>query len=300
MNKKKLFHLVFSLVITIAFIVLFEKFIGFESFFNLFKQVSVYQFIIAFFFYFLSYLVRTYRWSFTLDLKEFGKLYKLTVYNTFFNIILPFRTGEVSFFYLLKKEGVHLVDSTMSFLVTRIFDGLGLIAVFAFSYFTFKGLLYLGLISFFIAPLSFYIFIFILQFIKHEKIKSYNKDKLRFSNLAYVYLLSVLTFILKFTAFYFIIPTNIDISFFQTILASATADLTTILPVHGIAGIGTYESGYAGSLIFLFTIDKNIAFLLSFLVHAFILFSSSLIFILTFLYFRIFQVYKSKKHSFIP
>jgi uncharacterized membrane protein YbhN (UPF0104 family) len=289
MDTKKLFHLIFSLIITIAFIVLFEKYIGFENFLKLFKQISVYQFFIAFFFYFLSYLVRTYRWSFTLDLKEFSKLFKLTVYNTFFNIILPFRTGEVSFFYLLKKEGVHIVDSTMSFLITRIFDGLGLIAVFAFSYLTFKGFLYLALLSFLVIPFSFYVFVFILRFIKHEKIKSYNKDKLRFSNLAYIYLLSALTFILKFTAFYFIIPTQIDISFFQTILASAAADLTTILPIHGIAGIGTYESGYAGSLIFLFDIDKNTAFLLSFLVHTFILFSSSLLFVLTIMYFRIFK-----------
>jgi len=289
MDTKKLLHLIFSLIITIAFIVLFEKYIGFENFLKLFKQISVYQFFIAFFFYFLSYLVRTYRWSFTLDLKEFSKLFKLTVYNTFFNIILPFRTGEVSFFYLLKKEGVHIVDSTMSFLITRIFDGLGLMAVFAFSYLIFKGFLSFALISFLAVPFSFYIFAFILKFIKHEKVKSYNKDKLRFSNLAYIYLLSVLTFVLKFTAFYFVIPTQIDISFFQTILASATADLTTILPIHGIAGIGTYESGYAGSLIFLFDIDKNTAFLLSFLVHTFILFSSSLIFILIFLYFKAIQ-----------
>jgi uncharacterized membrane protein YbhN (UPF0104 family) len=202
---------------------------------------------------------------------------------------LPFRTGEVSFFYLLKKEGVHIVDSTMSFLITRIFDGIGLMAVFAFSYLTFKGLLHIALISFLMIPFNFYIFVFILKFIKHEKVKSYNKGKLRFSNLACIYLLSVLTFVLKFTAFYFVIPSQIDISFFQTILAAATADLTTILPIHGIGGIGTYESGYAGSLIFLFNVDKNTAFLLSFLVHTFVLFSSSLLFVLTIAYFRFFK-----------
>ena len=289
MDKKKFVNLIFSASITVIFIVLFEKYVGFDKFFSIFKQITINQFLIAFFFYFLSYLVRTYRWSFTLDIKDFSKLFKLTVYNTFFNIVLPFRTGEVSFFLLLKKEGVHLVDSTMSFLTTRIFDGLGLIAVFVFSYLTFQGFFYLGLLSFLTIPFTFYIFILLLQFIKHEKVKSYNKDKFKFSNLVYIYLLSVLTFVLKFIAFYFIIPNQINISFFQTILASSVADLTTVLPIHGIAGIGSYESGYAGSLIFLFGIDKNIALLLSFLVHMFILFSCSFIFLFTFIYFRIFQ-----------
>lgn len=281
MNIKKINKLILSLLITFLFLYYVFYKVGFFSVYELFIKVSPISVIIAFILYLLSYITRTFRWSLTLDIKDFRKLFKLTVYNTFFNIILPFRTGEVSFFYILKKEGVHIVDSTMSFVVTRIFDGLSLLAIFALSYFIFIGEKFIGIGLFFLIPFSFYLIVFLLKFIKHEKFKFYTDSKLRFVNLSQVYLLSVITLIFKFFAFYFILPKEVNINLFQSILASSTADLTTVLPVHGIAGIGTYEAGYSGILILL-NISYNLSISLSILVHTFILLSSSVLFLFTY------------------
>lgn len=149
MNIKKIIKLILSLLITFLFLYYVFYKVGFSSVYELFVKVSPVSVFIAFILYLLSYIARTFRWSLTLDIKDFKKLFKLTVYNTFFNIILPFRTGEVSFFYILKKEGVHIVDSTMSFVVTRIFDGLSLLAIFTLSYFIFIGKELIGIILFF-------------------------------------------------------------------------------------------------------------------------------------------------------
>ncbi len=281
MNIKKINKLILSLLITFLFLYYVFYKVGFFSVYDLFIKVSPISVIIAFILYLLSYITRTFRWSLTLDIKDFRKLFKLTVYNTFFNIILPFRTGEVSFFYILKKEGVHIVDSTMSFVVTRIFDGLSLLAIFALSYFIFIGEKFIGIGLFFLIPFSFYLIVFLLKFIKHEKFKFYTDSKLRFVNLSQVYLLSVITLIFKFFAFYFILPKEVNINLFQSILASSTADLTTVLPVHGIAGIGTYEAGYSGILILL-NVSYNLSISLSILVHTFILLSSSVLFLFTY------------------
>lgn len=132
-------------------------------------------------------------------------------------------------------------------------------------------------------PFSFYLLIFVIKFIKHEKFKLYTDSKLKFTNLLQVYFLSIVTLIFKFSAFYFILPKEVNINIFQSILASSSADLTTVLPIHGIAGIGTYEAGYSGILILL-NIPYNLSISLSILVHTFILLSSSILFLFTYIF----------------
>ncbi|NPA53179.1 MAG: UPF0104 family protein, partial [Aquificae bacterium] len=128
------------------------------------------------------------------------------------------------------------------------------------------------------------------SFIKIEKWQSFSKETLHIKNLLSLYILSLLTFVFKFTSFYFVLPKSLSISFLESFFASSAGDLTTILPIHGIAGIGTYEGGFAGVLIFL-GVDKETAFLASVFVHIFILVSSFLI--ATFSYFFIRDSFKS-------
>lgn len=276
MNKIKIIKLLLSIFISGLFLYFFQRVVGFDKILSFFQLLTFQQLILAFVFYIFSYIARTYRWQYTLSIKNFYKLFKLTVFNTFFNIILPFRTGEISFFYMLKKEGVHIAESTMSFIITRFFDGISLIGIFLLAYFIYNGFLFLGILAFILVPFSFIILPVVLKFIKHEKVKEYNRNMINFKNVVMVYLLSVLTVILKFSAFYIILPKESGLNILQSFLASSLADLTTVLPIHGIAGIGTYETGYAGILIFLGTL-REIALLSAFLVHTFIITSSSLL-----------------------
>lgn len=283
-DSKKLVQLFLSIVITSIFIYLFNLYIGFGKLILLFESMTIMQFFAGFFLYILSYIFRTVRWGFTLYLKDFKKLFKITVFNTFFNIVLPFRIGELSFFYMLRKEGVDLSHSTLSFITTRIFDAIAIIGIFSLFYFIYIDKFFLGVLSLIISPFLFLPISYGIKLIKHQKVEEY-KDKLNLKNLANIYILSILTLIFKFSAFYVILPSSLNLSIPKSFLAFSTADITTVLPIHGIAGIGTYESGFGGILILLGA-DKDTAFLSATLVHIFIIFSSSLLSIITYIKIR--------------
>ncbi len=276
MNKTKLLKLFISALVTVLFFYFFQRIVGFDKVLKFFSLLTLNQILAAFVLYLISYVARTVRWQYTLSIKDFYKLFKLTVYNTFFNIILPFRTGEVSFFYMLKKENIHIVESTMSFIITRFFDGISLLGLFLWAYLTYKGFYILGILAFIFLPFSFFVLLIVFRFIKHEKVKEYYKGMVNFRNIVMVYALSILTWLFKFSAFYIILPKETKITLLESVMASSLADLTTVLPIHGLAGIGTYETGYISILIFL-NVPKEVAFLSAFLVHMFIIVSSSFI-----------------------
>jgi len=242
------FELLVAAGISVGFIYLFYRIVGFEKLVKFFTELNPLNLIIAFLLYVFSYITRTLRWQITLSIKNFRKLFKITSFNTVFNIFLPFRTGELSFFYMLKKENIPLTETTLSFFSVR----------------TFKG---------------------ILHIIKKEKVKEFKENILTLRNIFSLYILSILTFTFKFTGFFFVLPEEINLSFLEAFIASSAGDLTTILPIHGIAGIGTYEGGYAGILIFM-GIDKELALISSVFVHIFILLGSATLGLFSYIFLR--------------
>jgi len=281
----KIFELLVSLTVTFGFVYLFYKVIGFGKFIRFFSEINPINILTAFILYTGSYITRAFRWKIVLSLKEFKKLFKITAFNTVFNIFLPFRTGELSFFYMLKKENIPFSESAVSFFSVRVFDAISLFSVFGITLFLFLNKPVLSIIVFISAPFSFFIFQFLLRYIKHEKVQEFEKTTLNFKNISVLYLLSIFTFFLKFTAFYLVLPKGIKLSFVESFLASSAGDITTILPIHGIAGIGTYEGGFAGILILL-GIDKQTALLSSVFVHIFMLVGAALIAGFSYLFLR--------------
>ena len=126
----KIFELTVSILITVGFIYIFYKVIGFNNFYKFLTDIEPLNILIAFILYLSSYLTRTYRWKLTLEIKDFKKLFKITSFNTVFNIFIPFRMGEFSFFYMLKKENISFKDSALSFFTVRLFDGIALFSLF--------------------------------------------------------------------------------------------------------------------------------------------------------------------------
>jgi len=275
----KIFEFLVSVLITFGFIYLFYKVIGFEKFVKFFSSISLFNILFAFFLYFTSYILRTIRWRITLPVKNFFKLFKLTVYNTVFNIFLPFRTGEFSFFYILKKEGIEISKSAVSFFTVRIFDAYALLVLFIFSFLLIKSFI-LAILFLFFSPIGIFFIAFASNFIKYEKFKSFKEDVLHKKNIFSLYVLSILTLFFKFTAFYLVLPQGLNLSYSLALFASSAGDLTTILPIHGIAGIGTYEGGFAGILLLL-GINKDTAILSSIFVHIFILSASAVLALIT-------------------
>ena len=286
-NKKllKIFEIFISILVSVGFIYIFYRVIGFDTFVRFLKEISIINLIIAFFIYTSSYITRAFRWKLTLSIKDFKKLFKITVYNTVFNIFLPFRTGELSFFYMLKKENIPINETALSFFTVRIFDALSLGTVFVVSLLIYKDLVIYGIIFLLISPLFFYILKYLTGFIKNEKFQKFHSEVLNLKNLLVLYLLSLMTYILKFSSFFFVLPKNLNLTFLENFFAAASGDLTTILPIHGLAGIGTYEAGYIGILVFM-GVEKELAILSSVFVHIFILISSALLSLLCYLFLK--------------
>ncbi len=281
----KLFELLVAVGISAGFIYLFYRVVGFDKLIKFFTELNPANLLVAFFLYILSYVTRTFRWQITLSIKNFWKLFKITSFNTVFNIFLPFRTGELSFFYMLKKENIPLSETALSFFSVRIFDGISLATVFLISYLMYSGYFLISVLVFFIMPFSFYLFKGILHIIKKEKVQNFKENILTLKNIFSLYILSILTFSFKFTGFYFVLPQGINLSFLEAFIASSAGDLTTILPIHGLAGIGTYEGGYAGILI-LMGVDKELALISSVFVHIFILLGSAIVGLFSLLFLR--------------
>jgi uncharacterized membrane protein YbhN (UPF0104 family) len=272
----KIFELTVSILVTVGFLYLFYAVIGFDTFFKFLKEISPENILLAFSLYVFSYITRAYRWKITLNINDFKKLFKITSFNTVFNIFLPFRTGELSFFYMLKKENIPFSESAVSFFTVRIFDAVSLFTVFGASFLLLKGYSLLAVLLLVCMPLFFYILKWGVALTGIEKLKNFSKETLHFKNLLVLYILSILTFVSKFTGFYFVLPKGLNLSFTESFFASSAGDLTTVLPIHGIAGIGTYEGGFAGVLIFL-GIEKETALLASVFVHIFILLGAALV-----------------------
>jgi len=284
-NPVKIFEVVVSLLITSGFVYLFYRVIGFSKLLQFFAEISISGFIFAFILYVLSYITRTFRWILVLNIKSFFKLFKITVYNTVFNIFLPFRTGEASFFYMMKKENVPFSQSIIPFLTVRVFDAFSLLILFVFSLLLYKEYTYFAVSVIFIFPFVIHVFFKITKYIKIEKLKSFSENSLNLKNVLKLYVLSIFTLLFKFTAFYFVLPENMKLNISQLYFASSAGDLTTVLPIHGLAGIGTYEGGFAGILL-LMGIDKETAILSSVFVHIFILFSSFLLAVFSYIFLK--------------
>jgi len=272
----KYFEIFISIAVTAGFLYLFYAVIGFNKFISFFTQIKPVNILGAFLLYLGSYITRTYRWKITLSIDDFKTLFKITAFNTVFNIFLPFRTGELSFFYMLKKENIPVSESTISFVSVRIFDAVSLLAVFFMAFFLLQSNFIAAVITVMIAPVIPVILKKASVAIKHEKLSQFRSTRLTFKNMGILYFLSIATFVMKFTAFYLVLPDGLELSFTQAFFAAAAGDITTILPVHGIAGIGTYEGGYAGILIFM-GVEKEKALLASVYSHIFMLVGAAVI-----------------------
>lgn len=276
-NKSKLLlKLIVSISITGIFVYILTNIINLRELLLLIKEVSIRSAFAALILYIVSYILKTLRLGLTVNISDFKRLYRIISFNTLFNIFLPFRIGEFSFFYLLKKERITLAQSTMSFLTVRIFDLMSLIAMFLFTYSLYNQRLFQGILIVLFLPIIFYLLKFLVPFIKNGKITTFLKDVLTARTTFSLYTLSLLILFTKFSAFYLILPESINLQLSQSLIAASAGDLTAVLPIYGIAGLGTYEGGYAG-ILYLMGFEKSLALSASLLVHIFMYIGSCLI-----------------------
>ncbi|MBE9503510.1 MAG: flippase-like domain-containing protein [Proteobacteria bacterium] len=297
MNKKVLTSIFIS--VTLVWFLLYQ--IEFALIFETFKTVPLHLVVIGFVFYAISYLLRAFRFKVLLQKElKIGTLFNIVAVHTMWTNLLPFRSGELSYFYLLKKKGgaASYVSGVPSLVLARLFDLVAISLLFLISFIaveTFpRELKIIGFVLFclLLALLVFLIFLvsqrerflgrlkfYILKF-KLDKIKAVEKllgrseeilegfKMVRSSKtLCLTALFSLLIWLFVYFFNYSLIrAVGVEVSILQVFFISSFFVLAGLFPIHGWAGFGTTEGIWVLMIIW-FGLTKEMAIVTGFQLH---------------------------------
>ena len=259
MKKSSLFV---SAVILAVFSYFLYEYEVFQQLKRIVRELSLPFLALSLLLYTLTYYFRAKRFTVFFPQIETKDLAAVMAVHTFFNNLLPFRSGEASFPIILKKLfGVEGVISSAALVVARLFDLLSLSILFTLATFGVaaanRKFLAVSLILTGAILLTLAAGFKLLKFLKKRfgfasALFFFFSEFKSARNLLMVFLYSLLNWLTKFTAFYLIMRAgNLKFNFFQTTFAATFGELTTVLPIHSIGGFGTYEAGLVGGFALL-------------------------------------------------
>jgi len=263
-----------TLVATLVGVFLIYEFVPLGEIVENLKKIPPEVFPLALFLYGVSYLFRTFRWKYYYPQAGLEELFFTTSVNTFLNNLLPARLGELSIFALLRKYDENLTQTGKKFLKVRLFDGIALISVFLFAWLSIKTNPLIG----FLGGLAVYpLMVFLLQKLPlPERIPKPGWEPIPF-------FLSKGALISKLLAVYLILR-YLNLDFFRFTIGFLGGEISTIMPVHSFAGLGTYEASFSVALKLFLGEDFRRGMEVAFVSHAFLLTASSLFGIASLLY----------------
>lgn len=275
-----------SFLFTIVFIYILYHSIGFGKIVKDFSCLNIYYVIFGFLLYAFSSFLRAYRWHSMIREIKMWDFFIINNIHIFSNNIMPARTGELSFFYLIKKRGVNFSKSFWIFLLARLMDALALsgffVSVFFKIYFMPFLLFVFGVIMIFLLKYSINILPnkFFLKSLKENLTGHFEMNiALR------LYILSLASFFIKFLSFYIVTSNLLKVGFLDILPSYVIAELSSILPINGIMGLGTYELGFSAvSKITDIGFKNSLNF--GFITHVFLLLSSSLLGIISIILYK--------------
>lgn len=280
MNAKYLIKIL-AVLITIVLLTLLFTQVDLGDIIRTLENVSPVFLLCGFILYTCNYLFRTYRFHILLNKDvNIKDLFHIECVHNMMNNLLPARTGELSYIYLLKSEHDKTTGEGLgTLIIARIFDFIVISGFFLlffllvrnltldFSILIEIGIVILFLLVVFLLGLLFYGNSIVKPFkarahyinftsfrmgdyiIKksEEAIESFEKFKVcKIRMHISVIMLSIGIWILTYSLFYLLaVGMEIYLEPVQILFASSFAVFSTMLPVQGIAGFGTVESGWA-------------------------------------------------------
>jgi len=248
-----------------AFLILIEAWIGWPALLHPWLEQPTLSILGAICLLYISYSVRAIRLYSYFKLEagvSYTICFKLILQHNFFNNLLPMRSGEISFPLLMQRYfGTPMIRSTSALLWFRVLDLhtiLGLAAYFLI-FFDVSFLLFLpAVMAWLCLPWLLYFFSIRLRtYLSNHGQTSVmhflNKilSALPESNAAFLYSWgwTLLNWLIKLVVLTGILRLFLDIPINVAWLGVIAGDLTSILPVHSVGGIGTYEAGIVGALL---------------------------------------------------
>jgi len=275
MNYKPLVK-IFTVLITIVLVALLLTQINQGDVIKTLKNINSIYLIGGFLLYTCSYFFRAWRFHILLN-REVGikDLFNIECVHNAMNNLLPARTGELSYVYLLKKKNNKTIgDGVATLVVARIFDFIALIILFFIAVVLIIAIPKIIMDALWIIAF-FAIFLLIVLVLLLTKGKKFvigvqkTTERLHWDNNAGVHYLirkgfetvdsldkiqmkksiaglvtsSLLIWGFNYFVIYLLmIAMNFQISILLVILGGTFILLTTVLPIQGIAGFGTTEA----------------------------------------------------------
>jgi len=262
---KSLWRPLLGMAILVGFIAFVEVYFGWRALLAPWAHLPLEEVAAAVLLTLVSYWLRAVRFYdyFRGEIAgRFALCVKLMLQHNLLNNLLPMRTGELSFPVLMSRYfAVPTLRSMPALLWFRLLDlhSLGIFALLAF-----QGMLWSwqwSLIAVVLwLPLPWLAFHFSgrwRRWLSHQ-------DRGPLQQLAGRLLLglpqkpasfwrswawTLINWLVKLGAFAWVLRLFIDIGYPAALLGTIAGDLTSVLPIHGVAGAGTYEAGVVAGLL---------------------------------------------------
>lgn len=262
---KQLWRPLIGAVILIGFAVFVEYYLGWAALLAPWRQLPWWEILLAAGLAVLSYWVRAVRLFdyFRAEMRgRFALCVKLTLQHNLLNNLLPMRSGELSFPVLMARYySVPALRSVPALLWFRALD-LHTLAIFALLALQPVG----GATPYIVVGLLVWLPLPLLTFIYAQRLReALNKHDAGGWRHQLSQLLTglpqgqgafwrawgwtLINWTVKLAAFVWVLRFFIDISVPAAWMGAIAGDLTSVLPVHGIAGAGTYEAGVVAGLV---------------------------------------------------
>lgn len=297
MNRNKI---IISLVLAAAILYFLLAQISVSDLEKIWSQSSAVFLAAAFVIYIAIIILRAHRFRFILQNKLSAKeLFNISSVHSFLNAVLPARTGELSYFYFIRKSGkVNGAENAASLLIARIFDSLICACFILLSIFfvsdsigNVQGVVAVSLTSFFV--ILFFSVLFLFWSAAFLRIISWIFTKTKINGFAFgiwilkkigevvvsikqarqsstflrILVSSALIWFFIFLMIWLIISgLGINISFWKVVFVFTLPIIVGVLPIQTFGGFGTYEGAMALGLVFL-GFDKGAAISVSFASH---------------------------------
>ncbi|KAB2945328.1 MAG: dolichol-P-glucose synthetase [Candidatus Methanoperedens nitroreducens] len=277
--KRKLLATLIGITITIILVSLLLSQIQMDDIVSTLTTINTLYILFGFILYIIINFFRTLRFYILLDRKiAIRNLFNIVCVHNMVNNILPARTGELSYIYLLKKHyNTKIGDGIATLFVARIFDFIAIFLMFFIAFILTKDLpilvtkvvwyivflfiicivLLVGLLFFGKSVLKLAIIFSNKMGLKETRIVKYllgkgretmesfeeiKSKKLIFSLLLCSILIIGFSYLLIYIILY---GMNIFLPFQKVLLGSTFLLLSTVLPIYGIGGFGTTEGFWA-------------------------------------------------------
>jgi len=281
-----------GLVLLLGLVYLVERSFGWVNVLASWQSVPPQSLALAVTAMLLSYLLRAlrfYDFFYRYCQGRFTLLTRITVMHNFFNNLLPMRSGETAFPLLMKQHfALPYRHSAPALLWLRLLD---LYALLVLAMISLKELLELPLaaewsiaVALLLAPLL----VLPLQNAVEQYLQRHPAHwSARLAELMHALPKSPWPFIralfwtlinwaLKLAVYAWLLQQFLPLPFYQSWVGATTGELSSVLPINGVAGAGTYEAGVVAGLI-PWQVDHGAALAAAVNLHLFVLGSTFLL-----------------------